>query len=33
VFAFAFLGERPAARDWVGIALVAAGVFILIAKR
>jgi len=33
VFAFAFLGERPAARDWAGIALVAAGVLILVAKR
>jgi transporter family protein len=33
VFAFAFLGERPAARDWAGIALVAAGVLILVARR
>lgn len=29
VFAFAFLGERPTAREWAGIALVAAGVVLL----
>jgi transporter family protein len=29
VFACIFLGERPAARDWAGIALVAAGVLLL----
>lgn len=29
VFAAAFLGERPAPRDWLGIALVAAGVLVL----
>ena len=33
VFAFAFLGERPAARDWMGIALVAAGVCLLALRR
>lgn len=29
VFAVLFLGERPGARDWFGIALVAAGVLVL----
>lgn len=29
VFAFVFLGERPSARDWTGIALVATGVALL----
>jgi transporter family protein len=33
VFAFAFLGERPSAREWIGIALVGAGVFVLAFKR
>ena len=33
VFAFLFLGERPSARDWVGILLVGAGVLILGLKR
>lgn len=33
VFAVAFLGERPALRDWLGIALVALGVMILALKR
>ena len=33
VFAFLFLGERPSARDWVGILLVGAGVMILGFKR
>lgn len=33
VFAFVFLGERPAARDWLGIGLVAAGVLLLALKR
>ena len=33
VFAFAFLGERPVAREWIGILLVAAGVFLLGHKR
>lgn len=33
VFAVVFLGERPAARDWLGIALVAAGVLLLALKR
>jgi transporter family protein len=29
VFAVAFLGERPAARQWIGFALIAAGVLTL----
>jgi transporter family protein len=33
LFAVVFLGERPAARDWAGIALVAAGVLVLAFKR
>jgi len=33
IFAFAFLGERPSPREWVGIALVAAGVLTLAFKR
>jgi transporter family protein len=33
IFAFAFLGERPVAREWVGIALVAIGVFVLSVRR
>jgi bacterial/archaeal transporter family protein len=33
VFAVLFLGERPAVRDWVGIALVAGGVLLLSLRR
>jgi transporter family protein len=33
VFAVMFLGERPAAREWVGIALIACGVLVLAFKR
>ncbi|MEP6939848.1 MAG: EamA family transporter [Rudaea sp.] len=33
VFAFAFLGERPAPREWFGIALIAAGVLVLALKK
>lgn len=33
VFAFAFLGERPAPREWLGIAMVAGGVLVLAFKR
>jgi transporter family protein len=33
VFAVIFLGERPDARSWLGIALVAAGVLVLGLKR
>ena len=29
LFAVVFLGERPVARDWLGIALVAVGVVLL----
>lgn len=32
VFAFAFLGERPSAREWLGIALVTGGVLLLALK-
>ncbi|HEX7374200.1 MAG TPA: EamA family transporter, partial [Steroidobacteraceae bacterium] len=33
LFAFAFLGERPAPREWLGIGLVATGVLVLALKR
>ncbi|WP_256645889.1 EamA family transporter [Thermomonas paludicola] len=33
VFAVAFLGERPGAREWLGLALVASGVLLLGLKR
>ncbi|HMM52249.1 MAG: EamA family transporter [Lautropia sp.] len=33
IFAFAFLGERPSGRDWLGIALVAGGVLVLALRR
>ena len=33
IFAVVFLDERPDAREWVGIALVAAGVLVLAFKR
>ena len=33
IFAFAFLGERPSVREWLGIALVASGVLVLAIKR
>lgn len=33
LFAFAFLHERPSAREWLGIALVGAGALILGLKR
>ncbi len=33
VFAYLFLGERPASREWFGIALVASGVLVLAIKR
>ena len=32
LFAFAFLGERPSATGWVGIALIAAGAVIIAIK-
>ena len=33
IFAFTFLGERPALREWAGIAMVAGGVLLLAIKR
>ena len=33
LFAVAFLGERPSAREWGGIGLVAAGVVVLALRR
>jgi len=33
IFAFTFLGERPAPREWLGIAMVACGVLVLAFKR
>jgi transporter family protein len=33
VFAYAFLGERPSTREWLGIAMVAGGVVVLALKR
>ncbi len=33
VFAFAFLGERPSLREWLGIAMVAGGILVLAFKR
>ena len=33
VFAVIFLGERPALKDWLGIAMVTAGVVVLSLKR
>ncbi|HEX2948131.1 MAG TPA: EamA family transporter [Armatimonadota bacterium] len=33
LFACVFLGERPALREWIGIAMVAGGVLVLAIKR
>ena len=33
LFAFVFLGERPLPKDWLGIALVCAGLVLLALKR
>jgi len=33
LFAFAFLGERPTGQDWLGIALVTAGVLALTSSK
>jgi bacterial/archaeal transporter family protein len=33
VFAYAFLGERPTVREWIGIGMVAGGVLVLSFKR
>lgn len=33
VFAFAFLGERPVLREWIGILLVGGGIYLIATKR
>ncbi len=33
LFAFVFLGERPSATGWAGIALISAGAVLLVLKR
>jgi transporter family protein len=33
VFAFVFLGERPSATGWLGIALISAGAVLLVVRR
>jgi transporter family protein len=33
VFAFAFLGERPVIREWIGIVLVGGGIWLIASKR
>ena len=33
IFAVIFLGERPSARDWIGILMVVGGVLVLALKR
>jgi bacterial/archaeal transporter family protein len=33
VFAFFFLGERPAPKDWLGIALIASGLLLLVVRK
>lgn len=33
IFAFAFLGDRPLLREWIGIAMVTGGVLVLAIKR
>jgi transporter family protein len=33
IFAVVFLGERPAVKDWAGIALIAAGAVLIAIKR
>ena len=33
IFAYLFLAERPSAREWIGIAMVGAGVVVLALKR
>ena len=33
VFAFVFLGQRPSLREWLGIAMVGAGVLVLGFRR
>lgn len=33
LFAFAFLGERPAPREWIGILMIGGGVLVLAIKK
>jgi bacterial/archaeal transporter family protein len=33
IFAFAFLGERPSLREWIGITMVATGVLVLAIRK
>ena len=33
LFAFVFLGERPSATGWLGIALISAGAVLLVVRR
>ena len=33
IFAVIFLGERPVAKDWLGIALIAGGAVLIALKR
>ena len=33
LFAFAFLGERPSLREWLGIAMISTGVLVLAIRR
>ncbi len=33
VLAFIFLGERPTSREWLGIALITMGAFVLVIKK
>jgi transporter family protein len=33
VFAFSFLGERPALREWIGILLVGGGIWLIASKK
>jgi transporter family protein len=33
IFAFLFLGERPTAREWLGILLISGGVIMLALKE
>jgi transporter family protein len=33
LFAFVFLGERPSATGWLGVALISAGAVLLVVRR
>lgn len=33
IFAFAFLGERPSPKEWLGLALISTGVLVLAIKK